>query len=233
MKDSYDEKLLKIVDIPTIIDKLQEYAKCGLAANGRSHYTAKVWADKIREIFPCSETNQKIMLNQVRDSYDFALEVEARVISHEWTPGILTERIEAYIQSRILSKSEEGKNKCPKCGSCEVEAQNPATVYECGSSEYDQRLGTFHQSPQCKIISYCKADADRLASELKWHSEIHKCENPIRKSLPNPQGYASNVECLPCGVCHHCTTRAALAAHEEGNRMLPKQTSGTPERGEG
>ena len=58
MKDSYDEKLLAIDDIPTIIDKLQEYAKCGLAANGRSHYTAKIWADKVRAVLTTASTGQ-------------------------------------------------------------------------------------------------------------------------------------------------------------------------------
>ena len=61
-----------------------------------------------------------------------------------------------------------------------------------------------------------KADADRLAEALKWYVAVSRCADPIKKQLPNPQGYASNVECLPCGVCHHCTTSAALAAHERG-----------------
>ena len=56
MKDSYDDKLLAIDDVPTIIDKLQEYAKCGLAANGRSHYTAKIWADKVRAVLTTAST---------------------------------------------------------------------------------------------------------------------------------------------------------------------------------
>ena len=32
---------------------------------------------------------------------------------------------------------------CPKCGAPEVDANTPRTVYACGSSDYDQRPGTF------------------------------------------------------------------------------------------
>jgi len=40
--------------------------------------------------------------------------------------------------------------KCPKCNSEEVDAMKPRTVYECGSSDYDQRPGTFIQSDKCE-----------------------------------------------------------------------------------
>ena len=38
---------------------------------------------------------------------------------------------------------------CPKCGSEEVDALTPRTIYACGSSDYDQRPGTFKQSTSC------------------------------------------------------------------------------------
>ena len=41
--------------------------------------------------------------------------------------------------------------KCPKCGSFETDAYIPRTVYLCGSSDYDQREGTFQQSEICKL----------------------------------------------------------------------------------
>ena len=41
--------------------------------------------------------------------------------------------------------------KCPKCNSEEVDAMIPRTVYECGSSDYDQRPGTFIQSDKCVL----------------------------------------------------------------------------------
>lgn len=34
---------------------------------------------------------------------------------------------------------------CPTCGAQEVEADTPRTTYACGSSDYDQRPGTFDQ----------------------------------------------------------------------------------------
>jgi hypothetical protein len=40
---------------------------------------------------------------------------------------------------------------CPKCGAPEVEAMTLRTKYRCGSSDYDQRPGTFKQVFKCKI----------------------------------------------------------------------------------
>ena len=40
---------------------------------------------------------------------------------------------------------------CPGCGAKEVEAMTPRTVYACGSSDYDQRPGTFTAS--CQVHS--------------------------------------------------------------------------------
>jgi hypothetical protein len=39
---------------------------------------------------------------------------------------------------------------CPCCNATEVEADTPRTVYACGSSDYDQRPGTFLQSLECR-----------------------------------------------------------------------------------
>ncbi len=38
-----------------------------------------------------------------------------------------------------------GEEGCPSCGSPEADAMTPRTVYACGSSDYDQRPGTFSQ----------------------------------------------------------------------------------------
>lgn len=42
--------------------------------------------------------------------------------------------------------------KCPKCGSTEIEATTPRTVYKCGSSDYDQRPGTLKRTELCLAI---------------------------------------------------------------------------------
>ncbi len=39
--------------------------------------------------------------------------------------------------------------KCPDCGAYEVDAYTPRTVYSCGSSDYDQRPGTFTKGKGC------------------------------------------------------------------------------------
>ena len=38
---------------------------------------------------------------------------------------------------------------CPECGSPEVDAGTPRTVYSCFSSDYDQRPGTFIKGSAC------------------------------------------------------------------------------------
>lgn len=42
------------------------------------------------------------------------------------------------------------EDACPKCGESEIDAMTPRTVYACGSSDYDQRPGTFEQGAGCK-----------------------------------------------------------------------------------
>ena len=48
---------------------------------------------------------------------------------------------------------EESKKKifCPKCGAEEIDASTPRTMYACGSSDYDQRPGSFKKGPRCKL----------------------------------------------------------------------------------
>ncbi len=42
-------------------------------------------------------------------------------------------------------------DKCPKCGAVEIEADTPRTVYSCGSSDYDNRPGTFKRGDNCNM----------------------------------------------------------------------------------
>lgn len=53
-------------------------------------------------------------------------------------------------------QNTEPKHLCPKCKSKEVEALTPRTVYACGSSEYDERPGTFKQSSRCREMELLK-----------------------------------------------------------------------------
>ncbi len=54
-----------------------------------------------------------------------------------------------------------------------------------------------------------------LAEALTKYIEINRCWNPIKIPLPNPQGYASNVECHPCGKCNYCLAMKALKEYKE------------------
>jgi len=44
-------------------------------------------------------------------------------------------------------------DRCPVCGSKEISSCTPRTVYECGSSDYNQRTDTFRQSEACKTFT--------------------------------------------------------------------------------
>lgn len=56
------------------------------------------------------------------------------------------------------------RERCPNCGAQEVAAATPSTVYACGSSDYDQRPGTFStrwddiESAHDFVVSWCVDD---------------------------------------------------------------------------
>lgn len=71
--------------------------------------------------------------------------------SNNLTPAPAEERRKGMkIDERPLMTSNIPKEKCPKCGATETDTMTPRTTYECGSSDYDQRPGTFIQSEKCK-----------------------------------------------------------------------------------
>lgn len=49
---------------------------------------------------------------------------------------------------------------CPICGAKEISADSPRTVYECGSSDYDQIPGTFHK--KCSGYKFWCMNKDRF-----------------------------------------------------------------------
>ena len=55
-----------------------------------------------------------------------------------------------YGKDKEVLDVSELQSGCPVCGAEEISAMTPRTVYKCGSSDYDQRPGTFNQSDQCK-----------------------------------------------------------------------------------
>ncbi|MGD9678124.1 MAG: hypothetical protein AB7V16_07140 [Vulcanibacillus sp.] len=75
-------------------------------------------------------------------------------------------------------KSNENTNQlkegltpvCPECGSKEINYPSPKTHYECGSCDYDQKLGTFTQSPLCKDkVKVMQAETiSRLIQDLEY-----------------------------------------------------------------
>src|SRR5258705_537923 len=58
--------------------------------------------------------------------------------------GAILEAGQVVIDARNTSP------RCPVCKAKDVVAHTPRTTYACGSSDYDQRPGTFKQSPNCR-----------------------------------------------------------------------------------
>jgi len=67
----------------------------------------------------------------------------------------------------------------------------------------------------CNNIEKMEEQNKELIAALKEYVNVNRCEEPIRVPLPNPEGYASKVQCNPCGRCKYCRARAAIAKAEE------------------
>lgn len=72
---------------------------------------------------------------------------------------------ETIAQIEVEIAGEQRMSGCPECGSAEVDAMTPRTVYACESSDYDQQPGTFKQSEKCKKKLIIRA-AKRLIEAL-------------------------------------------------------------------
>jgi len=70
--------------------------------------------------------------------------------------------------------------KCPECGAPEIDALSPRTIYQCGSSDYDQRPGTFSQSSMCQFTVKVKLKNKNMKPETE---ELLKQVDIIAKSM--------------------------------------------------
>lgn len=84
--------------------------------------------------------------------------------------------------------------RCPACGAAEVDALTPRTVYACGSSDYDQRPGTFRQ---------------KCAREK---------EPPTSAQAPEPPSVEEQIKNLAWGLKNE-TKRAAERDNEIAERL--------------
>jgi len=68
---------------------------------------------------------------------------------------------------------------CPSCGAAEIDHNSPRTVYACGSSDYDQRPGTFLQSEEC-----ANQPTNTMSEETEVSNELPRPEtNPIENEI--------------------------------------------------
>ena len=63
--------------------------------------------------------------------------------------------------------------RCPCCSSVEIASSGPRTKYDCGSSDYDQRPGSFEQTQKCKELIMNKAkELNTLANVLNHYFDF-------------------------------------------------------------
>lgn len=85
--------------------------------------------------------------------------------------------------------------KCPACGAPEVDASHPRTFYACGSSDYDQRPGTFRQGGLCvRHESIYLAGPLFTTPERIWNEELASKLNSFGYDVFLPQAECLNVE---------------------------------------
>jgi hypothetical protein len=75
---------------------------------------------------------------------------------------------------------ESSNSGCPICGEPEVEANTPRTTYGCGSSDYDQRPGTFVQ--RCGTQP-APSDVEALAARIASYAEAEDISPRERDDL--------------------------------------------------
>lgn len=76
-------------------------------------------------------------------------------------------------------------DKCRKCASPEIEAMTPRTVYECASSDYDEREETFKQSELCKKIEFAKSVAQYVIDKRDSKLSSEELFNNIVDTIVN------------------------------------------------
>lgn len=82
-------------------------------------------------------------------------------------------------------RAKPAKAKCPNCGAPEVEASTPRTVYACGSSDYDQRPGTFEPGDCGREKPVPEKDPDDTPLDHDPHP-IPPMTHPLAKHWDQP-----------------------------------------------
>ena len=100
---------------------------------------------------------------------------------------------------------------CPNCGAPEVDFYSPRTMYACGSTDYDQRPGTFKQSEACRNIT----DRIRALEEERdeYRNEVDKLQRAVRNIAKARDDYYDQVTRLKAK--HRCLQRTLRALEEE------------------
>ena len=98
---------------------------------------------------------------------------------------------------------------CPFCGAPEVERFHPRTQYACGSSDFDQRPGTFKQSDYCALVSAMANRIRTLADRVReLEEENRKLRGVVKKlalenhELVGPLPKRNGSDGVICRLCN-------------------------------
>lgn len=139
--------------------------------------------------------------------HDYAIEYEVEIID-----------VLAYLDEREQEQaSRDAKGGCPACPSCEapeVEANTPRTTYACGSSDYDQRPGTF--------VHKCKEQRGRTAGDLVWLSSLCGHSEPAQPEYSDGDEEA----CVHCDSPVHAPCVARVVRLPPASALRSKDQHG-------
>lgn len=88
--------------------------------------------------------------------------------------GIIAYRVLKW--KRPPTQTNLPPESCPVCGASEVASNGPRITYACGSSDYDQRPGTFKQASSClpSVKEPAPTDNDTWNSLLNTNAQLGK-----------------------------------------------------------
>jgi len=207
------EFLSKIKKLPSqpkalFTDDMGLIVKSPLPTTGAEYVPEKQQASKIiveEDIKMVSQNNKP----QPQES--FWTDARVQQFCHKWWGQLNSFEEEVLKFKQSKSSPQECKSgesiRCPKCGAIEVDKMTPRTTYECGSSDYDQRPGTFKQSEKC-LQSSPQPNPDEFLRNLAE-------DKLIRGEQPKERITIANI--------YQTQVRGNYASYEFCARLIPEE----------
>lgn len=126
---------------------------CRIGWNGKGMFAFQRPANElpkevIEKLNPMSEPVRKVLLGLNRPvlfTQYYCLFTAQGSVANGWMPNGLDLHADDWM---VLHHRVAGQ-ECPECHSPEIDSNSPETKYQCGSTDYDQRPGTFKKGANC------------------------------------------------------------------------------------